>query len=136
MKYLTTAIYGKLSGSTFSTAIGGRLFKGQAPDGVEYPYSVYTVVTDVPVRTFSEIYEDVLIQFSIFSIASGTTEIEDAYSNLKTLYDEKSLTITGSTLVWMRRSNTIFSVEDHITPTGSQRVWAYHVDFEVLTSLD
>ena len=136
MKALTTAIYGKMAGSAFGTAIGSRLFKGQAPDGTEYPYSVYQLVTNSPERTFTEDFENTTIQFSLFSTASGTTEIENMFSALKALYDEQSFTIAGSTLVWMRRATTVFNVEDHTTPTGTQRVWAYHVDFEILESLD
>jgi hypothetical protein len=136
MKNLTTAIYGKLSGSALETAIGGRLFKGQAPEGTDYPYVVFFVASDVPERTFTEDYENVIVQFSLFSIASGTTEIEDIYSDLKTLYDEQSFSITGSTLIWMRRSQAVFLVEDHTTPSGTQSVWHYAVDFDVKTSLD
>lgn len=136
MKALTTAIYSQLAGSALSTAVGGKMFKGRAPDGTSFPYVIFFVVTDMPDRTFTEDYENVIIQFSLFSTASGTTEIEDMFTHLKTLYDEKPFTITGSTLVWMRRSNTSFLVEDHTTPTGTQQVWHYAVDFEVLTSLD
>ena len=136
MKALTTAIYSQLAGSALSTAVGGKMFKGRDPDGTSFPYVIFFVVTDMPDRTFTEDYENVIIQFSLFSTASGTTEIEDMFTHLKTLYDEKPFTITGSTLVWMRRSNTSFLVEDHTTPTGTQQVWHYAVDFEVLTSLD
>jgi len=136
VKALTTAIYSQLAGSALSTAVGGKMFKGRAPDGTSFPYVIFFVVTDMPDRTFTEDYENVIIQFSLFSTASGTTEIEDMFTHLKTLYDEKPFTITGSTLVWMRRSNTSFLVEDHTTPTGTQQVWHYAVDFEVLTSLD
>ena len=136
MKNLTTAIFGQMSGSAFGTAIGNRLFKGQSPPGTEYPYCTYQVVTDTPERTFSEDFENVIVQFSLFSIASGTTEVEGMFTNLKTLYDEQSFSITGSTLIWMRRTTTVFNVEDHITPHGTQRVWAYHCDFEIMTSLD
>ena len=136
MKNLTKAIYGQVAGSSLYTDVSGRLFKGRAPDGTSYPYIVYFVVTDMPSKTFTEDYENVIIQFSLFSTASGTTEVEDMFTHLKTLYDEKPFTITGSTLVWMRRSNTSFLVEDHTTPTGTQQVWHYAVDFEVLTSLD
>ena len=136
MKNLTTAIYGRLSGSALAARINSRMFKGQAPEGTDYPYIVYMVVTDTPNHTFTEDFENVLVQFSLFSITSGTTEVENMYTDLKTLYDEKSFSITGSTLVWMRRSNANFIVEDHTTPTGTQKVWAWHVDFEVLTSLD
>ncbi len=136
MLNLTTAIYGRLAGSALSAHISNRLYKGQAPAGAEYPYAVFMVVTDTPDHTFSEDFENVIVQFSLFSITSGTTEIENCYTDLKTLYDEKPFTVTGSTLVWMRRGTTVFQVEDHTTPTGTQRVWAYHCDFEILTSLD
>lgn len=136
MLNLTTAIWGRLSGSALAARIGNRMFKGQAPDGTDYPYCVFFVVTDTPSRTFTEDYQDVVVQFSLFSITSGTTEIEEMYNDLNTLYDEQPFAITGATLVWMRKSQANFIVEDHTTPTGAQRVWAYHVDFEVLTSLD
>jgi len=136
MKNLTTAIYGRLTGSALSARIANRLFKGQAPPGATYPYAVFMVVTNTPDHDFSNDYENTIVQFSLFSIASGTTEIENLYTDLKTLYDEKSFTVIGSTLIWMRRGTTVFQVEDHITPTGTQRVFCYHCDFEVLTSLD
>ena len=136
MLNLTTAIYGRLAGSTLATAINSRMFKGQAPEGTTYPYVVFFVITNMPEKTFSEDFEDTVVQFSLFSTASSTLEIENLYSYLKTLYDEVPFSVTGSTLVWMRRGTTVFQVEDHTTPTGTQRVWAYHCDFEILTSLD
>ena len=136
MKNLTKAIYAQLTGSDISSDVGGRIYKGRAPAGAEDPFVVFFVVTDMPDHTFSEDYENVIVQFSLFSITSGTTQIEDMFTHLKTLYDEKTFSITGSTLVWMRRANTVFSIEDHTTPSGTQQVFVYHVDFEVLTSLN
>ena len=111
------------------------MYKSQAPENTEFPYAVYRVVTNTPERTFSEDYENTTIQFSLFSIASGTTEIENMFTTLKALYDEIPFTVSGGTLVWMRRYTTIFNVEDHTTATGTQRVWTYHVDFDVKVSL-
>ena len=136
MLNLTTAIYGRLSGSALAARIGNRMFKGQAPEGTDYPYVVYQVVTNVPDHDFSNDYENTIVQFSIFSSASGTTEVENCYTDLKTLYDEQDFSVTGSDLVWMRRSNANFIVEDHTTSTGTQRVWAWHIEFQVLTSLN
>lgn len=137
MKNLTTAIFSKMSGSDFANAIGGRLYKGQAPDDTQFPYAVYRVVTGMPERTFSERYENVTVQFTLVSSASGSTEIEDMFTHLKALYDECALSITGSTLVWMRISNYTGAMrEEHTTATGSQFVWVTHCDFEILTSLD
>ena len=136
MKALTTAIYGKISGSALATDIGGRLYKGRAPEGAEYPYVVYMVVADVPDKTFTEDFEDVLIQFSLFSSASGSTEVEKMFTDLKALYDECSLTITGSRLIWMKRVNATLMIEDHTTPSGTIEVWHYAVDYDIKTSLD
>jgi len=138
LKNLTTAIFAKMTTSSdLYTDIGGRLYKGRAEEGAEYPYVVFMVISDMPQKTFSEDYESVLIQFSLFSIASGSTEIEDMFTHLKALYDECSLSITGSTLVWMKRQNASLMVEDHTNlalPGGLQRAWHYSVEYEVLTS--
>ena len=136
MKNLTTAIYSKLSGSALAAHVSNRLFKGRAPDATEYPYIVYMVVTDVPEKTFSEDFENVIVQFSLFSAASGTTELEDMYTDLKTLYDDQELTVVGSTMIWMKRDIAVFSVEDHETSSGQQRVFSYHVDYNIKMSLD
>ncbi|HUU40866.1 MAG TPA: hypothetical protein VMW42_07995 [Desulfatiglandales bacterium] len=136
MKNLTTAIFGKASPSTFLTYINGRLYKGRAPAGAEYPYAVYSLITDVPEKTFSEDYENVIIQFSLFSITSSTLEVETMLTYLKALYDECAFNITDATLIWMKRDNVVFQVEEHTTPTGTNQVWAYHVDYTILESLD
>ena len=135
MKALTTAIYGKLSGSALGTDIGGRLYKGRAPEGAEYPYVVFMLVSDVPDLTFSEKYQDVLIQFSLFSSASGSTEIEDMFTHLKTLYDECSLSPTNETLIYMMRGNTTLMIEGHTTPAGTADVWHYAVDYNLMVKV-
>jgi len=137
MLELSKAIYTKATGSTFMSYIGNRLFKGRAPTGTIYPFATYFVVTDNPDRTFTERYENLEIQFSIFSDdMNSSMEVETAYNYLKTLYDECELTITGSTLVWFRLLNTVGAqVEDWVTLNGTQEVWAIHATFECMTSL-
>lgn len=132
MKALTTAIFGKCAaGTTLHTAIGGRLYKGRAPQNATHPYIVYQVVSDVPDNTFAEHLEDVLLQFSIYSTSSSTSEIEDIFAALKALYDDCTLTVTGGTLLWMRRQNAILNNEEYTTPTGTEYGWAYAVDYSI-----
>lgn len=131
MKNLTTAIYGKLTGSSLSTAVGGRVFKGVAPEGTGYPYVVYSLISDVPDYTFTETMEDVIIQFDIFSNTSSSTEAEDIFGYLKSLYDFCSMTITGGSLLYMRRSYAVLYNEDVTTPAGTETVWRYSVDYEI-----
>jgi hypothetical protein len=136
MNNLLTAIYGKTSGSALSSDVGGRIFLDRAPDGCEFPYVVFFVVSGVPDRTFSEHYTNTLIQFSLFSASEGAAEITDMYADLKALFDECSLTITASTLVWMREQNLTTMIEDITTVNGAQQVKHWAVDFEILTSLN
>lgn len=138
MLNLSKAIHGELSGSLLSAHIANRLFKGQAPEGADYPYIVFLIVSNSPEKTFActEEFEDTIIQFSLFSAASGQTEIENMYADLITLYDEATFSIVGSTLVWMFRENAILTIEDHTTPSGTRKVWAYHVDYNIRTILD
>lgn len=136
MNNLLTAIYGKLAGSTLTTAIGGRMYLDQAPDKPTFPYVVFFIVSSVPEKTFTEDLSETLIQFSIYSASSSATEISAIYAALKTLYDECSLTITGSSLVWMKETNLVTMTEDMTTTTGTTTIKHWAVDFEVKTSLN
>jgi hypothetical protein len=136
VKALTTALFAKCTvGSALHTSIGGRLYKGRGPDGATYPYAVYLLVSDVPDPTFAEQLEEVLVQFSLFSKASSSGEVEDCFTNLKALYDDCSLTISGETLLWMRRRNATLMVEDHTTPDGTVAVWHYAVEYSIMTQV-
>jgi len=133
MLNLKKAIYSKLSDSLLTADIGGRFFDTQAPEGAEYPYVVYLIVSDGPDNVFGGYYEDVLIQFSLFSkTENDTTEIETMFGHLKTLFDECSFNITDQTLIWMRRENATLMAETHdALITGTIQVWHYAVDYIV-----
>jgi len=136
MKNLLAAIMTKVSGSSLSSDVGGRIYLDQAPEGCEFPYAVMQIVSDVPDHTFTEDFENIIIQFSLFSSSSGATEITGMFADLKTLFDECSLTITGSTLVWMKRTNLTTMVDDITVSDGTQQVRHWAVDYEVMTSLN
>ena len=133
MNNLLTAVYGKLTGSSLLSYVGGRVYLDQAPEGVEFPYCIFFVVTDGPERTFTDRGKSGIIQFSLFSSSESATEITTMYGHLLTLYDECSLTITSSSLVWFRRTNLTTMVEDITTPAGTTSVKHYAVDFEYMT---
>jgi hypothetical protein len=119
----------KISGSALSTDVGGRIYLDNAPeDAAEFPYIVFFIVSGTPDKTFTENFTDILIQFSLFSDSSSVAEIADMYADLKALFDECTLSITGSTLVWMVETNLTTMVEDEI------KHWA--VDFSIKKSLN
>jgi len=134
MLNLTTAIYGKLSGSDLADHIGTKLYKGRAPEDAVYPYIVFIIISQYPEKTYSEDFEVTHIQFSLFSSTSSSTEVENMYTDLKTLYDECAMTVTSSTwFYWMKRLNATLMVEDHTTRSGLIQAWHYAVDYEIMT---
>ncbi len=131
MKNLTTAIFGKLAGSTLETDIGGRLYKGEVPEGAEFPYVVFFVVNDIPEYPGGKTIEQVLLQFSLFSSASSSTEIEDMLTHLRALYDDVVLTITGNTEIFFIRGNMTTMRDEITTPEGTVGVWHYSQEYEI-----
>jgi len=132
VKDLATAIFSKATGSAFLTAIGGRLYKKRAPQDLTWPYAVFFVVDDTPLRTFKDTLEEVLVQFSLFSQTSSSTEIEDLFSLLKACYDNSELTIAGNTFIMMNRQNA--TPADSVpadTEEGTGEFWQTDVDYLV-----
>jgi hypothetical protein len=130
MDELIKAIITKFSGSTISSDVNGRVFLDRAPDGCEFPYIVFFVVSSVPDWQFSERFEDTLIQFSLFSNSESAVEITTMLKDLRALLDDCSMSITGDTLLWFRRQNITTMVEDITTTAGTQSVKHYAVDYE------
>lgn len=136
MKNLTTAIYGKLSGSSLEGSIGTRMYKGRAPESAVYPYVVFQIISNSPDNVFGGYYEETLIQFSLYSSNSSSTEVEDMYTYLKALYEEQDMTITSETLIWMRREYAHLMVEDHtVRNEGTIRVWHYAITYRITTKV-
>lgn len=120
----------------FYNAVNGQLYEDEAPSGAAYPYAVYQIIAAPKDKTFSEEYTDLLIQLSIFSNSTSSAEIKDAYYHAHNLYDDKTMTITGSKLVWMKETNLVTMTEEVETPEGISKVKHYAMDIEIKTSLD
>ena len=135
MQPLIDAIAAKLLDSAIYNDVGGRCYYDTA-DTDDLPRLVYSIVSGVPDRTFTELYHDILIQFDLFSaLSAGKTEITTMYADLISLMDECSLSITGYTLVWCREQNLVTMVEDlSALQDGSSIISHYAVDFEVRIS--
>jgi hypothetical protein len=135
MQPLIDAISTKLLDSAIYNDVGGRAYYDTA-DSDDLPRLVYSIVSGVPDKTFSELYHDVLIQFDLFSaLSAGKTQITTMYADLISLMDECSLSITGYTLVWMREANLVTMVEDlSALQDGSSICLHWAVDFEARIS--
>jgi len=137
LNYLFTAIMTKTVGSSLSSSVGGRIFLDYAQEGTEYPYIVFFIVAGNPNRTFTERFTETLIQFSIYSASPGAAEITGIYNNLKALFDECLMTITGSTLVWIKEQSLMTMVDEvEVIPDTTTQIRHWACDYEVLTSLN
>lgn len=134
MNNILTAISTKLSGSSLSSDVGGRIYEvGGVPNEPELPYVVVMIISDEPDNAFYQDGEDVWIQFSLFSSSSSASEVSTMYGHLKTLFDDCDLSITGSTLVWMRRDNLTTGMEEITVDDATQRIRHWSVDYQIIT---
>lgn len=132
MTNLITAIMTKVSGSALSTAVGGRVYFDEAPQGCAFPYVVFFIVSGSPDPTFTDGIDDILIQFSIFSTSKSITEISGIYGNMKTLFDDCALTITGATHLWMERRNLSTMTDEITTTAGTVGIKHWAVDYSIM----
>ena len=134
MNALFTAIYTRYNDATAeSVALRAVLTNGlhfyTPPQGTEFPYGIFFLVSNVPKDNFVEEFENSLIQFTLFSSRETADdpadEICDLYGKLDDVYNKCSLPIDGYTLVSMlRESSSLLPLEDG--------VYQYNIDYYVL----
>lgn len=143
MNNLLEAIKNKMIGSALEATVGGRIYFDFA-DANEYPRVVYHIISATPDDTFTENYDNTLIQFDLFSAKSaGAAEITTMYQNLIALFSTTrsdgsinrscQLTLADGNIVSIRYSNLVTLSEDldEPLPDGSTGLYHYAVDFEV-----
>lgn len=132
---LCKGIMDKFSGSTLSTAIGGRLYAYEAPQAPTYPYCVFQQISGLQDRDFGDRLEDVLVQFTVVDSADSTATIGDAETKLFALYDDTTLTITGYTCVSMDRvSNNL--LKPHEDEDDKISYWSSISTYRILAEVD
>ena len=119
----------------FYTALNGRLFFGEAPEGTNLsdgPYGIFFFVSDTNNDVFAGQGKDVYVQFSLFSGDSSPAVILDMDKDLSTLYKDTSFAVTGWTVINMKRvqGNGPLNIPAD-TESGTGRYWMHTVDFEI-----
>jgi len=125
MNTLFTAIYTAYLAS--GLPVGGLtgLYNTEAPAGAVFPYGVFSLISKVPDGTFTEDFENCLIQFSLFSDnKTSPVEVCALYELLKTTFDEVDLDYVGYKSVSLVRVIDMLTREDN--------VWFYMVQYRFL----
>ena len=133
MNTLFTAIYAKYLASGLPAAGLTGLYNTQAPADAAFPYCVFSLISDVPDWTFTENFENCLIQFSLFSKPTGadkasSSEVCNLFELLKTMLDFVDLTISGYTSISLTR--------EMATLLRANMVWQYTVTYRILLQDD
>ena len=111
----------------FSTAMSGGLWYDESKPNNDFPYCVYSFLGDKPIYYFAasnpDKGEDILVQFTIFD--KGNVKNISKYDGyLRALFDWSAISVTGYTLMEMRRDTTIpaFKVDDVWQITVTYRI--------------
>lgn len=120
--------FNSVDGQTLKTLLSGRLYNTFAPQGADFPLAVVSLVSDVPDGTFTEDWENTLLQFSVYSLSTSAVEVCDIFDELKALYDYCPLTVAGYQTLYMRREfSKLLREEDESLPP-----WHYIIEYRVL----
>lgn len=136
MKALTAGLYEYLMlenrTESFWMAIGGRLYDTEAPQGAEFPYAVYSIVSDTDIDTFTENMNQVYIQFSLFSGLSSSGEVKDIDSYLTAVLKDKVFAVDEATVVSCHRvqGNGPMRVQADVE-AGAGAYWRMDADYEI-----
>jgi len=109
MTPLITGIYSKFiaaPANNLYTALGGRLYHAEAPQSVTYPYATVFVVSSEHDWTFTDTFEEVLVQFSIFTQERSAANAGTYWKYLIALYDDASISVTGYSQIDMIRGQS------------------------------
>lgn len=129
MNTLFTAIYTAYLASGLPAAGMTDLYNTEAPAGVAFPYGVFTLVSDVPDGTFTEDFENCLVQFNLFSDhRTSPVEICTLFELLKTAFDFVDLTVSGYKSVSLTREmSTLLRID---------MVWQYTITYRIYLEQD
>jgi len=106
------------------------MYNTEAPQDAVFPYGVFSLISDVPDWTFSENFENCLLQFNIFSDKINPVEICALYDLLKgdvgigTGFDFLDLPITDYEAISLVRENAIL--------LRVENIWQYTVTYRIL----
>lgn len=128
MRVLFESIYNKFKSNTGAGSLyvllDSHLHFTEAPQGTEYPYGVYHLISDVPSWTFDADMENYLIQFNLYSEKNSSTEINTAFTALTGLYDWcNDLNTSGYSNIYMKREFSNLTRESDI--------WNYFIQYRI-----
>jgi len=129
MKDLFRAVYDHYTGDPLSDSLTA-MYNTEAPYDAEFPYAIFSLVSNTQDFTFTEDFENCLVQIDLFSDKSSPEEICNLYELLKgdpTIgegFDFLELSIENY--------ETVSLVRENATLIRLEGIWQYTVTYRVL----
>lgn len=124
---LLTAIQTAYAASALPTSLEGLYF-GAAPQGTTGDYGVVSVPASAFDWASGVQWEEVSVQFSLFTPDASPIGLLAVADTLTTTFDFAQLSITGGTMLWMHRESGPLPIAD---PDGGwQVITTYNVRLE------
>lgn len=110
------------------TDLNGQLFNTYAPRGTQYPYAVFSLVSDVPDWTFTDDEERIVVQFSIFDNSESALNVCQYFSDLDAIYHEAILTLADYECIYCFREMSHLLREEEV----EGGIWHYVIQYRIL----
>jgi hypothetical protein len=121
---LTKAIVNKYEkGQDLKDVSGGRMWFSLAPQGTRTPYITYSIISDNPDYTSTDIIGVYAVQFSMF--ASNVEGVLIMFEELEKLFNIRTLNTGENDFVVCCRENSI-------GPTLIDETWQIMADYEIM----
>jgi len=122
---LKEAIFTKLTAAgDFNTNIGGRVYYGIADQPIVYPCCVYSFYADNHSFDSGNKWEEIFIQFSMFSNDSSSAGVTTLESNLIDLLDGAILSFPSFVQIQLKRLSKRYLID-------SNKVWNSIVEYRI-----
>jgi len=78
------------------------MYTRYAPQNTPFPFAVFRIVSGIGDWNFTHDFDEVDVQFSLFSQSTSESEIGTLLTKLRSLYDDVELTVAGYTNLFMQ----------------------------------
>jgi len=125
---LETAIMNTFNGNAaLLAAATGGMHNTESPSNADYPRIVFNIVAGIKSNTFSHEYENISVDFRIYTQSNSSVSLNNLFALLISLYDDLRMTVNNYTTVEMRR--TVYNKTKDET---DESVWIYLVSYKVV----
>jgi len=130
MQQVSKAIIARYNAvAALKAALTGGLYDTEAPQSTAFPYGVFQLISQTDEHTFTDVKENCMIQFKIYSnISSSSVQLDLILKQVLAAFNYCTLTIDDYTFLTMKKENIIKNKIDGI--------WEYLILFRIVLAID